>query len=299
MSGRLYKSGVPPSITRSILLLLFFLSGAAALIYQIVWTKQLALIFGVTVYATSAVVSVYMAGLALGSVFFGWWVDRWRRPLVLFAVLEGGIAVLALLFPLITSAVLKPAYATFYGSLGDNHYVMSLVRFAMTFVVLLLPTSLMGGTLPVISRAYVSQLRQLGGGVAGLYSANNLGAFLGCAGAGFLFLELFGGNRSIGLAALINVVVALAALLLAGGPVPEVARRVRPDGPKETSDDRTGSLSRPVKVALWVFGLEGFTSLVYQIAWIRLLVFFVSSSIYGIPPSWPRTWWACRWAPSW
>jgi len=282
MKGPRSKLAASAVATRAILLLLFFLSGVAALIYQIVWTKQLALVFGVTVYATSAVVSAYMAGLALGSVFFGWWVDRWKRPLVLFAFLEGGIAVMALLLPVITSAVLKPAYVAMYGSFGDSHYLMSLFRFTVTFLVLLLPTSLMGGTLPVISRAYVSQLGQLGGGVAGLYSANNFGAFLGCVAAGFLFLELLGGHRSVGLAALLNVLVALVALLLAGRPVPGVGERASPDVAQETSGGQAQGLTRPVKVALWVFGLEGFTSLVYQIAWIRLLVFFVATNIYGM-----------------
>ena len=104
--------------------------------------EQLRNVQGKQVATTSAVVTAYMAGLALGSVFFGWWVDRWRRPLVLFALLEAGIALLAALFPVITSFVLKPTYVALYGSLGESHYVMSLARFALTFLVLLIPTSL-------------------------------------------------------------------------------------------------------------------------------------------------------------
>ena len=106
---------------------------------------------------------------------------------------------------MIASAVLKPIYVGLYDPLGGHHYIMSLIRFAMTFLVLLLPTSLMGGTLPVLARAYISQVKRVGGNVAWLYSVNNFGAFLGCVAAGFLFLELFGMNHTLGLAASVNV----------------------------------------------------------------------------------------------
>ncbi|MHC4480279.1 MAG: spermidine synthase, partial [Planctomycetota bacterium] len=95
----------PPRRAAWGMLCLFFLSGVAALTYQIVWTKELALIFGVTVYATSAVVTAYMAGLALGSLYFGRVADRWDRPLLLFALLEAGIALFAIAFPLVTAGL--------------------------------------------------------------------------------------------------------------------------------------------------------------------------------------------------
>jgi spermidine synthase len=260
-------TGLPLS-TAAIVLFMFFLSGVAALTYQIVWTKQLSLVFGVTVYATSAVVTAYMAGLALGSLYFGRLVDRWKRPLVLFALLEAGIAAFALAFPAIMG-VIRQVYVSFYGPLGDNHYVMSLVRFVLSFAVLLVPTLLMGGTLPVLARAYVSRTKRLGGEVAGLYAANNFGAFLGCVLAGFVFLEFLGVRGSSLLAVLLNVTVAVISLWLAAR-VTSGREAEQRDAPEAAAEAPAG-LTRPVRAALWVFGIEGFTSLAYQIAWIRLL----------------------------
>jgi spermidine synthase len=262
----------------------FFLSGMAALIYQIVWAKELALVFGVTIYAASAVITAFMAGLALGSVGFGRWADRWQRPLVLFALLEVGIGALALLTPLVLSVVLKPIYVSLYGSFLDNHYVMSLVRFVMAFLVLLVPTCLMGGTLPVLSRAYVSAAKRLGGEVAELYSANNFGAFVGCMAAGYVLLELLGLRSTVSLAACLNFSVALVSLILDSrlGLRPPAPGTASEPAAADAASEQTTGLPRPVKVALWVFAIEGFTSLVYQMAWLRMLIFFVNTNIYGV-----------------
>jgi len=260
---------------------MFFLSGVAALVYQITWAKRLHLVFGVSLYATSAVVTAFMAGLALGSLYFGRLADRWKRPLVLFALLEAGIAAFAFVFPAIL-LVLERIYVAFYGPFGDSHYVMSLVRFSLAFLVLIVPTSLMGGTLPVITRAYAARGKHLGRKVATLYSVNNLGAFLGCLAAGFVLLELLGPTGTMWSAALLNLIVVMMALLLSRRisptqPPPPHEQRA-PDAPAEPDRPR---LSVPVKVSLWVFALEGVTSLVYQMAWVRMLIFFITTAVYS------------------
>lgn len=270
-----------PRRTAWLMLFMFFLSGVAALVYQIVWARQLYLVFGVTIYATSAVVTAFMAGLALGSLYFGRWVDRWKSPLLLFGFLQLGIAIFGLCFPLIRAA-LEPLYVAFYGPFGDNHYVMSLVRFVLSFMVLLVPTSLMGGTLPVLSRAYVSHAKRLGREVAGLYSVNNLGAFIGCVLAGYALLELLGLRGTLFLAVSLNLAVAAVSLFLAA----RLGRQEAPQGPEpvvqEAEIRENEPLPRAVKVALWVFGIEGFTSLAYQMAWLRMLIFFIQTNIYAI-----------------
>jgi len=271
----------PPRAIGWAVLIMFFLSGVAALVYQIVWAKQLALIFGVTVYATSAVVTAFMAGLALGSLYFGRVVDRWKRPLLLFALLEGGIAAFGALFPAI-AAVLKHVYVMLYGPLGQSHYLMSLARFLLSFLVLLIPTSLMGGTLPVLVRAYVSRKEHLGGDVAGLYAVNNFGAFVGCVAAGFVFLEFIGVTGTLWLAVLLNLTAAAISIGL------DARARLRTDSGwsqppmPDILDERSGVLSRQAKVALYVLGIAGFTSLAFQMAWVRLLIFFVRTDIYGV-----------------
>lgn len=276
-----------------VVLFMFFLSGVAALVYQIVWAKALALVFGVTIYATSAVITTFMAGLALGSLYFGRVVDRWKKPLVLFALLEAGIGVFAVIFPLLLILIEK-IYVALYGPFGNSHYVMSLIRFVLSFLVLIVPTMLMGGTLPVIARAHVSSQEHVGGKVAGLYAANNLGAFLGCVGAGYVLLELLGKRGSLLVAGALNLIVLALALSLhaqmSTRSMAEADKRKQKTSRRRTgkaaAEERAGPdqvrLPIPVKVALWVFCIEGFTSLAFQIAWLRTLIFFVSSNIYGV-----------------
>ena len=263
------------------MLLMFFVSGVAALTYQIVWVRQLELVFGVSLYATSAVVATFMGGLAIGSLYFGRLVDRWDRPLVLFALLEAGIAAFGLVFPVIV-VWLRHSYVVLYGPFGGNQYVLSLVRFLLAFLVLIVPTSLMGGTLPVIVRAYVVGTGRLGRNVATLYSANNMGAFVGCVAAGYVLLKLLGTTGTLRLAALLN--------LAAGGNV--IVHRLKtqtritgsraPTKQQTTAPIERGRLGYPVRVALWVLGLQGAASLVYQMAWIRTLIFIVHTDIFGV-----------------
>ena len=259
----------------------FFLSGIAALIYQIVWAKKLELVFGVSLYATSAVVTTFMAGLALGSLLIGRLADRWKSPLVLFALLQAGIAGFAFLFPGIL-LLLKRIYVAFYGPFGESHYAMSLVRFALAFLALIVPTSLMGGTLPVIARAYVATPKHLGRDVASLYSANNVGAFLGCLMTGYLFLELLGPMGALWLAAALNLLAVLVSLHVNKVWGTQLAAPETEHEPPVSAARMPDSLGRPVRVALWVFGLEGVASLVYQMAWIRMLIFFVRANIYSV-----------------
>jgi spermidine synthase len=256
---------------------MFFLSGVAALIYQIVWAKELSLVFGVTLYATSAVVTTFMAGLAFGSLYFGRLVESWKNPLVLFAVLEAVIGAFAFAFPAIV-VVLKRVYVAFYGPFGDSFYVMSLVRFVLAFCALIVPTTMMGGTLPVITRALVTRRSDLGRKVATLYSANNLGAFVGCVAAGYFMLEMLGPRGAMGVASVLNVAAAAMALSLSRAP----RASGEPTGPQAEPMAPTAGPTHAVRVALWVFGLEGVTSLIYQMAWMRMLIFFVHMDIYGV-----------------
>jgi len=263
----------PGAGARRLMIALFLLSGSAALIYQIVWVRALELVFGVSLYATAAVVAAYMGGLALGSVWFGRLVDRVARPMRLFAMLQGGIALFALLFPTILDG-LRWVYVGLYPHLGDHPALMSGVRGLLAFTVLLIPTSLMGGTLPVITRAMTSGREHVGRDVASLYSANNLGAFIGCVLTGYVFLEALGIPQTTWLAVGLNVVVMAVAWALQGKSA-AVAEDID-DAPA------AAALSVPLQVALWVFAIEGVTSLIYQMAWVRTLVFFVSTNIYGV-----------------
>ena len=152
----------------------FCLSGMAALIYEVVWMRQLTLIFGTTVYAVSTVLAVFMAGLALGSLILGRIADKSKNPLRLYAFLQGAIGVYVLfiqpIFNLINhlQVYLARNYALDFSG-------FSLIRFGLCFLVLLIPTTLMGGTLPAIVRFFVRRKEELGGDLGRLNSLNTLG----------------------------------------------------------------------------------------------------------------------------
>ena len=128
-------------------LVLFFLSGATGLV-EVVWHKMLVLVFGSTAFATATILASFMSGLALGSFCFGRFADRYREPLKVYAYLEAGIGVFALLFPVILSGV-TAAYVGIYQRFDATFYLFSLLRFILSFLILVIPSFLMGGTLPV------------------------------------------------------------------------------------------------------------------------------------------------------
>ncbi|MFO8006766.1 MAG: fused MFS/spermidine synthase [Candidatus Brocadiia bacterium] len=256
---------------RTLLLVLFLLSGTAALIYQVVWTHMLHLVFGVTSFAVATVLSSFMAGLALGSLYGGRYVDRSRRPMVVFCCLQIGIGGFALAFPLIVEG-LSFLYVLVRQHWLTNFYVYSLFRFVMAFGVLLLPTTLMGATLPVLARFFVRRRRKLGSDLGALYSANNCGAVLGALAAGFVLIELLGLLQTSYLAAAVSICVGLAALALhrrhAATPAPQPGA----EPPAGESEPEQPTYPRYVlHVVLWVFALEGFTSLAYEVVWTRIL----------------------------
>ena len=263
--------------------LIFLLSGASGLVYEVIWTRQLTLLFGSTVFATSTVLTAFMAGLALGSYYFGRLADREKRPLRLYALLEVGIGAFALIWPLLLS-VLNAIYILAYRGLDAEFYSLSLIRFVLSFLVLLVPSTLMGGTLPILSRFFVNRLEKLGLNVGALYALNTFGAVVGCVAAGFFLIQFLGVQASIYLAAAINFGVAITAFLLDRKSI----RTAEPsdDGMSETQPASKSAPadtgSAPVfRLVLWAFAVSGFCALSYEVFWTRILVFFLGSTTYA------------------
>jgi spermidine synthase len=197
---------------RILLFVIFFFSGASALIYEVVWTRLLTLRFGVTAYAVATVVATFMAGLALGSWGLGRLADRWRHPLRVYALLEVIIGVLGLLVPVLLTASTALATAASAGAVGAGHAVLT---FAGAAVVLLLPTTLMGGTLPLLARVITDDLGSAGRSIGSLYAVNTWGGVVGSGVSAFVLIALVGVTRTIHVAAGINLLLALATLLMA------------------------------------------------------------------------------------
>lgn len=162
----------------------FFFSGAAGLIYQVVWTRMLTQIFGNTTYAIATVLSAFMAGLAIGSYLFGKIADRGKNDFLLYGVLEAGVGVYGFLVPWIFKLAQK-IYGPIFGLNESLPFLFNLVLFFLSFVLLVFPTLLMGATLPVLSRFFVRSFAQFGRRVGDLYATNTLGAVIGCAAGGF------------------------------------------------------------------------------------------------------------------
>jgi spermidine synthase len=265
---------------RRIVLVLFFLSGATGLVYEVVWMRMLTLVFGATAFATSAILAGFFAGLALGSLWFGRAADRSRNPLALYAWLEAGVALFAFLMPLLFAG-LTEVYVAVARNLDLGFYPLSLVRLVLSFVVLLLPTTLMGGTLPVIVKFLVRREERLGLSVAHLYSMNTFGAVVGTVGAGFFLILLVGVRETAYLAGIVNLVIAGVALALSRavdlGPVSDGEA-----GPPVPDEHPWEDLSPAVaRIALWAVGFSGLCALALEVLWTRSLVYFLDNSTHA------------------
>jgi spermidine synthase len=233
-------------------------------------------VFGVTVYAASTVWAALMAGLAVGSILGGRVADRVRRPLVWLGIAEGLIGVTALATPFLLDA-LQRTYAALHPSLNTSPIGLTAVRLLMSIAVLILPAALMGSTLPLVVKSSLLDLQGLGGRVGVLYATNTAGAIAGCLAAGLVLIPGLGIHRSFLVAAALNGIVAIAAVLLGRGmtratPLPDAVPVVRA-GRIPPSRERT--------VVLVVFAISGFVSLALEVVWFRVVTLFLRPTVYG------------------
>jgi len=198
---------------RFVVLVLFLLSGGAGLMYQVVWTRNLSLVFGVTSQAVATVLAVFMGGFALGSWLLGRFGDSTRAPLRLYGFLELGIALFGFL-----SAMLFDNLADLYVVLRHTEWItpglFPFVRVGLAGVALLVPTTLMGATLPILIRAFCRTPERVGRETGRLYAINTVGAVLGTLFAAFVLIEAIGLRATVMTAAGINLAVGVISLLL-------------------------------------------------------------------------------------
>ena len=276
----IFTSALLVRIWRRVVLAVCFLSGVSGLLYEVVWARMLHLLFGDTVLAVSTVLASFMAGLAMGSFWIGRYIDRRRRVLAVYAGLEAGIGLSALLLPVVLQA-LTPLYVWLHQSLSSSFWLFSLVRFLLAFCLLCVPTALMGATLPVLSRYLVQSSATLGWNVGALYAFNTGGAVLGCFTAGYALIGSVGLSRTVWIGAALNFAIALVAWLGQRWIEAPGAREVPSSSPRDTApavalyDDRT------VRRVLWSFALAGCAALSYEVIWTRALTFFVGNSTYA------------------
>ena len=291
---------------RRAVLPLFLISGTTGLIYEVAWTRAFGTVFGNTVFAVSTVLTAFMLGLAFGSWRFGRFADKSSNPLRMYASLEIGVGAYALLFPAILAAT-DIFYRWFFFAFRPSFYSFSLVRFVLSLLILLVPTALMGGTLPVLSRLWAvdHQGRNSGGAIGQkvglLYAVNTFGAVAGCFLCGYLLLRLIGVTRTICLAAIANVLVGLVAFALSGplrarwsqGAVTSspTAKRIGQPGSRKTlspplhrNDESVQAASKTPTgrwVILFAVAMAGFCALALEVLWTRVLVFVLGTTAYA------------------
>jgi spermidine synthase len=252
----------------------FVLSGATGLIYEILWARMLGLVFGATTLAVSTVLAAFMGGLALGSALAGRLASRITKPVSAYGWMEIGIAVYALLVPLLFQAV-DSLYASIWQQVQPGFFAFTLLRFALSCLLLLVPTTVMGATLPVLAAALLRAEGSDSNSVTRLYGCNLIGAIMGTVVAGFVLLPAFGVRATIVIAAGINILVGVIAIGLLGKNLTDFSRQIDADLSSQAID---GERARFWLVAAFV---SGFVTISTQVAWTRILTMIIGSSTYA------------------
>ena len=258
-----------------LVLLCFLVSGFAGLLYETAWTREFSFVFGTSNLAVATVLAAYMGGLSLGAAIAARTMHRIRRPVLAYGLLELGIALSALAVPYLIRGVTllyRPLFAT-AELLPEEGGLASAVFYAVaSFLILGIPTTLMGATLPMLVRQAVQDESQIGGRIGTLYAVNTAGAIAGTLATAFLLLPALGLRLTVFVGAALNGIVFLAAALLSRGartfdahPVPESA----------------GRLERSGQLVLAVAFVSSVASFVYENMWFRLFEHVLGASIYA------------------
>ena len=284
-------------ITGILVLFAFVISGACGLIHEVAWTRLLRLVMGNTTYSITTVLTAFMGGLALGSYLGGRIIDRRNDPLRIFAILEGCIAIYCFLLPFLIQST-EPVYSFLYQNTHTNFYFFSVIRFLFSALLLLIPATFMGATLPVLTKYFTRSLDSFGWSVGTLYALNTFGAVLGASTSGFLLIPLLGVTRTIYLACILNLLVALTGYIL------YLRTQKKPSDVVSSTDENKSKqkhgdkyLEKPnakntieplppygkgiLKIFLICYGFSGFSALVYEIAWTRSISLLIGSTVYA------------------
>ncbi|MGA1870200.1 MAG: fused MFS/spermidine synthase [bacterium] len=270
-------------ISGGVVLISFFLSGAVGLIYEILWSRLLRLVMGNTVFSITTVLCAFMGGLALGSYLGGKLIDRRDDPLRIYALLQGAIGIYSLFLPGIIKSI-DVVYIFIYQNYHTSFYLFSLLRFFICCMVLLVPTTLMGATLPILTKYFVRGPDRIGWTIGKLYSVNTFGAVIGSFIAGFVLIPIVGVHTTLYIAVMINVFIWVLIYSL---------HYIMRQEHEEMGWDNVGIESRGERlpkivlsermgnIFLLGYGLSGCAALVYEIAWTRILTLIIGSSVYS------------------
>lgn len=273
------------SIHYALILSCFFISGLTGLVYEILWTRLIVKIIGSAPFAVSIVLTVFMAGLGLGSYIASRTIDRIKNQynlVKLYGILEIIIGAYGLILPLFL-LLFRPLYSILYNHFFGHFIIYTIFTFAGCAILLLLPATCMGATLPVLSRFYVTRMSHVGSHLGRLYGLNTMGAVVGTLLCGFWIINLWGVQGALIFAVILNVIIGTICILLS------VTLKTYKTSPVKIKADSTISpeirVSRNAKIsgmsALIIFAVSGFCAMAYEVIWIRLLGLIVGPTTYS------------------
>jgi spermidine synthase len=263
------------SRTASIAAVLLFISGAAALVFQVLWIKQLSLVVGVEVHAITAAISAFFAGLGFGGWALGRIADRMARPVRFYAFLEVAVAILAVAATLMLARI-APAFAVLEAK-------SAWLPWPLVFALIGIPAFLMGGTLPALMRAIAPREGEIGIAGGRLYAANTAGAILGALLPPFLLTPAFGVQGAALAAAALNIVAAAGAFGLDRAlPSPKTLPGSKTEQRAMAAATQIpATLSRDARLTLALYSVAGGIALGYEVVWSQAIVQFISTRAFA------------------
>jgi spermidine synthase len=280
-----------PASLSALVLTCFFFSGLTGLIYELVWTRMIIKVIGAAPFAVSIILTVFMGGLGLGSFIAAKTIDRVQEPrllLRLYALLELAIGGYGIILPGLLM-LSKPFYSMLYNQLFSHFLIYSVLTLIGCLILLILPSTFMGATLPVLCRFYIVQLGHVGTRSGRLYALNTIGAATGSFVCGFWLIARLGVSGSLLSAVLINSAIGMLCLAASYriASRPPMQEHLPPSGrtadakPDPAGDAPSGAASAYRFITLSIFALSGFCAMAYEVIWTKLLGLIIGPTIYS------------------
>jgi len=267
----------PKALRLGIVFALFFVSGLAALIYQVLWIKELSLLFGNSAQATAATLTAFFTGIATGNAYWGLRASTLARPLLSYGLLELCITLSAVLYFVIYFAY-DGVYPILFSFFENAPIVFTLAKFVLALLLLFPAAFFMGGTLPVMTQYLVRNRDTLGERASSLYAINTFGAASGAIVAGFYLPRVLGIDFSYLFAMGATLLVGVVAIGLGRNAAAQEAGVPSVQNPGKVEEGIETIAPQKLSVLAW---LSGFASLALQVLWVRMFAQVLHNSVYS------------------
>ncbi|MBW8001614.1 MAG: tetratricopeptide repeat protein [Planctomycetes bacterium] len=268
----------------TLILVCFFFSGMTGLIYEILWTRMIVKVIGGAPFAVSIILTVFMAGLGLGSYIASRKIDKIKHQLKLvriYGILEIAIGAYCLVLPLMLKAF-EPLYAIMYNRLFEHFMLYNLLTFVGCSLLLIIPVICMGATLPILCRFYVTRLSHLASHAGRLYGLNTIGAAFGSLLCGFWLIANLGMTGTLIFAVLANVLIGLICIIASYKmTAPPIIKDEQKTNDTSPDTDTAKTFNSEAIAALIIFAISGFCAMSYEVIWAKLLGLIIGPTTYS------------------